>query len=1698
MKKVLLFLLIVSSCFYYAAAQTDSVSYYYKGRKISFAVSYRQLIVGVKKGYNQTSRRVSMANEFGVNADSIKQLTQSNQLIIKLTNDQARLSAKNIRDYLSKNTEVTYIHPSIAGRDNRFASYGEDFVVKLKAQIKYSELEKLLTKNQCRLKRNYLFEKNIYILSAEKANNYNALRMANLFFETGLFEFSEPDFTIHNALTDAPNDPLYYLQWAHKNTGSVEQYSGVPGADMRVDSAWLITKGSAKIKIAVIDEGVDTSHPDLKNNLLQGFDCVTLTSNPGDGYYYGNNGHGTSCAGIIAAVANNGIGIAGVAPECKIIPVNLAYEQENFTSMANIAAGVDYSWQNGASVISNSWGSNIYSSVLDDAIHRAVTMGRNGKGALVFFATGNDNGSIFYPAVLPEVIAVGGITMCNQRKAPDNTCAGGFWGANYGKGLDVVAPCVNTVSTDNVGIYGYNHDGDYYEYFGGTSSACPHAAAVAALVLSVDSTLTGAEVRVILETSCDKIPGYSFALTEDYPNGTWNNELGYGRVNAYKSVLAAKNKTFCTVMVAAAGYTTICEGSSVPLKVVNPVSGTSYYWQYNDTSIDSTGSSLAVSKAGHYNVIATSANGCVAMSPPVIVNVREAKHDLKASAGTTVSLCSGGTGAIIGGVPSAVGGTPFIADKRAYGMDNSTATFQKFKLDDPANYDTISSKTLTDLEIYFQQFYTAADFTPMGYYAFKRRSNDLIRLDTATGNKTIIGSPAPESGEWSGLAWNPISKQLIALSSFSQNGGNSRLYKVNLVNGSVIPLMTVNSNAIYWIAFSKEGVLFALSGNNVVKIDVVTGGVTPLPNPLDEEVTGQQDAAFDPLDDKLYASLNYNAEFPYFYTICNFRSVDTATGEMKLIGSLSKYSKTAGIAIAGGVYKYSWSPAEGLSNPSDANPTANPPVSTTYKLTVTDLCGNTDTSSVRVIAGAAKPSIKISAPVDSICRYETVRLSATKNNNYYYQWYNNGRAIAGANDSFYIAERTGRLQVSVTNGPGGCENTSQSFLVKDCSILLNNNNTDTTCASYFYPSRGFRDSSYRKNEVWIKTVYPSTSGNKLKINFSNFKMYAYYSTPQFNPNDTLFLYDGTDINGPLIAAFTIADAPYLNHDYYSISGPITFKFKSGVQNDNTGTWDAFISCYTPHVYRTKSSGRFADPKIWQVKLNDGRFANATAFPQYNEDSIIIQTGHKVTIDTGFITLDQCWVQKGATLIAKTYFNLYDGDSTDLRVDGTLQQIGTANIYGKSSIVFTGNFDAGNSTVKPLCYFIGQSPQTLTTHTAYIDSLYISGNANVTANGNINGYLLKVNTTGKFVMNNIYYITRLLGLKKGIIDTKEKGEIYLAYSVQVDGGSAASFVNGTLSRGIGTVGLSSEFFPVGINDLYKPVVLHIAKPYSGDILRVRLYNKAPLPRILPAGIDTISDHYYCNVQSVYKYAITDGSINLNYLKDDGVLDPDNLRILKDDGKGNWINIGGQGTSKDTGSITSAVNFTSYGDFVLANASGGSNVLPVTWLQFSVSLKGKVAELLWKVTQQKDVSYYDAEYSTDGVEFKALTQVPVKNGNTSPITYQWQHLFPVNGVNFYRIKQVDKNDHFSYSKTEKLKVNAGNNYKIMPNPATDEIIVTADKEIKEINCYDMQGRLLQTVKPLAIQYKILLAQLPAGVYNIQITTANQVHNAKLIKQ
>ena len=417
--------------------------------------------------------------------------------------------------------------------------------VQLKSPQALEELRSIAQQQGTELKTGFLDRH--YVIDLDKTTS-SPLALAAELSKNEDFAFAEPDF-LRLLKPFSTNDPALSLQWALNNTGSAAQYSGTPGADMDVFRAWTCGTGSSNIKVAIIDEGVDLAHPDMVGKMLPGFDGTGLGSNGGPS---NDDAHGTACAGIVAANGNNSLGSVGVAYGVKIIPVRIGYSNAFgnwITTDAGIGSSITWAWQTaGADILSNSWGGGSPTSLISTPCQNAVSSGRSGLGAPVLFAAGNGNGSVHYPATLTEVIAVAATSMCDQRKSPSSCDGETWWGSDFGTSLDIAAPGVKIYTTDISGGTGYDA-GDYFATFNGTSSATPNAAGVMALILSKYPGISGANARMLIEQSCEKVGGYAYGPNAVQPTGTWSTDLGYGRVNAYAACKGAEAMLNNTVAV---------------------------------------------------------------------------------------------------------------------------------------------------------------------------------------------------------------------------------------------------------------------------------------------------------------------------------------------------------------------------------------------------------------------------------------------------------------------------------------------------------------------------------------------------------------------------------------------------------------------------------------------------------------------------------------------------------------------------------------------------------------------------------------------------------------------------------------------------------------------------------------------------------------------------------------------------------------------------------------------------------------------------------------------------------------------------------------------------------------------------------------------------------------------------------------------
>lgn len=331
----------------------------------------------------------------------------------------------------------------------------------------------------------------------------------------GRYEFVEPRLVFTGGGSSQPNDPLFDQQWAWNNTGqNYDGFDGEAGFDMNLEEARSISSGDPAIGILVIDVGVDPGHEDL--NWTTGIDLMGATAGVPGGPQNVCDEHGTQVAGVSSAQTDNGLGIAGIAPDCTLLSAR------NFESIApfctggwttitgNTALALDFGANNGARVTINS---NFYG--FTSPTLEAAYAAQAASGVVHFGSAGNfSTAGVTYPASLPDVIAVGGT---------DNF-ATTFGTTAIGEEVEFTGPGFNVITTDLTGAFGQPGD---YTNVGGTSYAAPHLGGLAAAMLAVNPSLDQDAVRQIFRAA-------AFDLVSNEVDSFVGRDLvaGYGQPDA--------------------------------------------------------------------------------------------------------------------------------------------------------------------------------------------------------------------------------------------------------------------------------------------------------------------------------------------------------------------------------------------------------------------------------------------------------------------------------------------------------------------------------------------------------------------------------------------------------------------------------------------------------------------------------------------------------------------------------------------------------------------------------------------------------------------------------------------------------------------------------------------------------------------------------------------------------------------------------------------------------------------------------------------------------------------------------------------------------------------------------------------------------------------------------------------------------------
>ena len=296
--------------------------------------------------------------------------------------------------------------------------------------------------------------------------------------------FAEPDMLLpHTRWEERFNDPLYLSQWYHESIDTGLLYD--------------LSLGNSDVVVAVVDSAIETGHPEFADGIQAPLDVYGDDNdpNPEPGEYCFEpadtslcDEHGTAVAGIAVARANNAEGIVGLCPECALMPIRLLGEY--YSPLSGDVAAFEHAIDNGAWVINNSWGYRDYMPVTDTlraVIVRASTEARNGLGAVVVFAAGNEDREIFDDelAAIPEVLSVTAVDHYGNPTPYTNT----------GASVDLAAPSATVSASVN---------GGYTQSFGGTSAAAPVVSGVAGLILAMHPEYTAEQVRALLTDSAKK------------------------------------------------------------------------------------------------------------------------------------------------------------------------------------------------------------------------------------------------------------------------------------------------------------------------------------------------------------------------------------------------------------------------------------------------------------------------------------------------------------------------------------------------------------------------------------------------------------------------------------------------------------------------------------------------------------------------------------------------------------------------------------------------------------------------------------------------------------------------------------------------------------------------------------------------------------------------------------------------------------------------------------------------------------------------------------------------------------------------------------------------------------------------------------------------------------------------------------------
>ena len=505
----------------------SSVYYHYFKEKIPLSIDGEQIAIK-----HRPPRKKIDLDSFGISPkEDFERKVGNNYSLRKFKSAKKRMEVLDAVTDIAKNKDVEFISPVFRTENNGKIIFKNTLKIGFKADTTEYVREQIISQVPGSIVQNRIWSNrpDVYVIRTNKKNSLEVLDIANHIAQLPEVEFAEPGMITSIKFHYMPNDPDFGYSWGLHNTGqkvtviedgSTRTYDGTPDIDMDAPEAWDITYGDPSIIVAVLDCGVDQNHPDIRqipgNNFVDSDgDGIADPGNGGPVTEFDN--HGTFVAGCISG-ENNTLGTVGSGLDCKIVSVRISQiENSDGNDLFDIDWAVDglyWAFTAGAKITCSSW-STEYSGDL----HNAFVITKNTYGMTHFAAVLNPKDDPVedprFPANCDSVIGV---------QAIYNT------GARYGhpgSEVKLSAPGFAIYTTDRTGEDG-NDPGDF-TFKSGTSLACPYAAGVAALLLSVDNTLTPDQIEYILCDSATNLP-------LDPPDSGYDQDFGFGLVNAYEAL----------------------------------------------------------------------------------------------------------------------------------------------------------------------------------------------------------------------------------------------------------------------------------------------------------------------------------------------------------------------------------------------------------------------------------------------------------------------------------------------------------------------------------------------------------------------------------------------------------------------------------------------------------------------------------------------------------------------------------------------------------------------------------------------------------------------------------------------------------------------------------------------------------------------------------------------------------------------------------------------------------------------------------------------------------------------------------------------------------------------------------------------------------------------------------------------------------